>query len=398
MRPRDSGIGVASFPQRDRVGRGAAAAEALEKLKAGGVAGDKALGKRASGPSPRDASGLDGLHGRDAGPGARAGARTGTGRVLESGLVRRVDAQPGGGHPVAGRRPGSSPPRRFAGTVVAVAPGRRCDGARGGTGLRGGGASEPVAREVDGGDSRVAAERARVAPRVRELEVVVDASGRPVALRVQPHDEPGGRARRCGRMRKGIREGNDPEHRGDHGNPCEAPGCEAFKSVHSGQPTRAADRCRTPFPHPPISCKIVKSSKEVFHSVAYSGYSVLVPRRPRIFEQGCMYHLTPKGNDGRRIFGRRHRFDLVHRLDAVARSYGLVILGYCLMDNHLHFVIVVRDSRVSDAMRSPRRVRALGKPASRAARASLREPLPLRAASCSDRHLIAALNASTSTR
>jgi REP element-mobilizing transposase RayT len=60
----------------------------------------------------------------------------------------------------------------------------------------------------------------------------------------------------------------------------------------------------------------------------------------RVWEPGAVYHVTPKGNDGRTIFlDDRDRRDMLVRMDAAAERYGATFHGYCLMDNHLHYLI-----------------------------------------------------------
>ncbi len=63
-------------------------------------------------------------------------------------------------------------------------------------------------------------------------------------------------------------------------------------------------------------------------------------REPRAWEKGAVYHVVPKGNDGRRIFvDDRDRRNFLVRLDAAAAAYEAAIVGYCLMDNHVHWLI-----------------------------------------------------------
>jgi REP element-mobilizing transposase RayT len=64
-------------------------------------------------------------------------------------------------------------------------------------------------------------------------------------------------------------------------------------------------------------------------------------RAPRVWEEGALYHGVPKGNDGRPIVvDDRDRRDLLVRIDAAAETYGATFLGYCLMDNHLHCLVI----------------------------------------------------------
>ena len=77
-----------------------------------------------------------------------------------------------------------------------------------------------------------------------------------------------------------------------------------------------------------------------------------MPRSPREVEPGGIYHVTPRGNDGRDVFlddADRRRFLL--RLGLVARRYGWVVFGYCLMTNHVHLLVQVPDGGLSEGMR-----------------------------------------------
>jgi REP element-mobilizing transposase RayT len=85
--------------------------------------------------------------------------------------------------------------------------------------------------------------------------------------------------------------------------------------------------------------------------VARYEYNACVPRRPRTWDPGGIYHLTPKGNDGRVLF--RHNVDrreILHRCDLVTSNHDLSILGYCLMDNHCHFLVRCGDEGLSQAI------------------------------------------------
>jgi putative transposase len=68
-----------------------------------------------------------------------------------------------------------------------------------------------------------------------------------------------------------------------------------------------------------------------------------MPRLARITIPGVPHHVTQRGNDRQDVFfvddDRRMYLDLLERQ---AEHYGLDVLGYCLMPNHVHLVAVPR--------------------------------------------------------
>ena len=66
-----------------------------------------------------------------------------------------------------------------------------------------------------------------------------------------------------------------------------------------------------------------------------------MPRRPRIIIPGIAHHVTQRGNNRQQVFysDDQRRFYL-HLLTRHATRYRVRILGYCLMTNHVHLVVV----------------------------------------------------------
>jgi putative transposase len=68
-------------------------------------------------------------------------------------------------------------------------------------------------------------------------------------------------------------------------------------------------------------------------------------------EHGGVYHVAPRGNDGRDVFtddhDRRRHLEL---LDRVATKYSWVVLGYCQMTNHFHLLVQVPQGGLSTGM------------------------------------------------
>jgi putative transposase len=73
----------------------------------------------------------------------------------------------------------------------------------------------------------------------------------------------------------------------------------------------------------------------------------------RSWEPGGIYHLAPKGNDGRPMF-----YDDVDRTHFIVRStlvlakYEVTVLGYCLMTNHAHLLVRSGKPGLSCAMQA----------------------------------------------
>lgn len=68
--------------------------------------------------------------------------------------------------------------------------------------------------------------------------------------------------------------------------------------------------------------------------------------------EGSTYHLMARGNDRRRIFeDDEDRSCLLGLMDVVATHRAWVGYAYCLMENHLHFVVTTPRADVGDGMR-----------------------------------------------
>ena len=64
----------------------------------------------------------------------------------------------------------------------------------------------------------------------------------------------------------------------------------------------------------------------------------------RIVAVGVPYHVTQRGNNRQDVFfvndDRRCYLDLLRE---ASRRFGLEVLGYCLMTNHVHLLVVPRN-------------------------------------------------------
>jgi len=63
-------------------------------------------------------------------------------------------------------------------------------------------------------------------------------------------------------------------------------------------------------------------------------------RKPRVFIQGGIYHITSRGNDRQNVFRtERDRLRFLERLKESALMYNVRVYMYCLMSNHIHLLI-----------------------------------------------------------
>lgn len=65
-----------------------------------------------------------------------------------------------------------------------------------------------------------------------------------------------------------------------------------------------------------------------------------MPRRPRVFVAGAVYHVYARVARGERVFGdAREAAAFVDVLRAVKREHGLSVLAWCLMSTHYHLAV-----------------------------------------------------------
>ncbi len=66
-----------------------------------------------------------------------------------------------------------------------------------------------------------------------------------------------------------------------------------------------------------------------------------MPRFPRPVFAGIPHHVTQRGNRQERVFFRdSDRITYLRCLGKFAVRYGVKVLAYCLMDNHVHLIVV----------------------------------------------------------
>src|SRR5438128_1261231 len=75
---------------------------------------------------------------------------------------------------------------------------------------------------------------------------------------------------------------------------------------------------------------------------------LLMARKPRIYFPGAVYHVMLRGNGGMRIFfldeDREYFYFLIGE---GIRRYKYEIHGFCLMSNHVHFLLRVGNVSLS---------------------------------------------------
>jgi len=77
-----------------------------------------------------------------------------------------------------------------------------------------------------------------------------------------------------------------------------------------------------------------------------------MPRAPRSFHGPGFFHITTRGDRREEVFfDERDYARFVEILDDVVRRYRWRCFAYCLMPNHYHLLIEVRDESLSDGMR-----------------------------------------------
>lgn len=78
-----------------------------------------------------------------------------------------------------------------------------------------------------------------------------------------------------------------------------------------------------------------------------------MPRIQRQASESGYYHVMLRGNARQLLFeSDDDRRAFLSALDTVMEKTGLCLLAWCLMDNHVHFVVDAHDCALSDAMRS----------------------------------------------
>jgi len=74
-------------------------------------------------------------------------------------------------------------------------------------------------------------------------------------------------------------------------------------------------------------------------------------RKPRLHVVGGVYHVMVRGNGGQDIFFEKgDRFHLYLLIQEGLERYGHRVHGFCCMPNHIHFVMQVQDTPLSQIL------------------------------------------------
>jgi putative transposase len=68
-----------------------------------------------------------------------------------------------------------------------------------------------------------------------------------------------------------------------------------------------------------------------------------MPRRARVVIPGCVHHVTQRGNHRKAVFfDDGERWIYLSTLRRACVRHGITIIGYCLMTNHVHLLVMPR--------------------------------------------------------
>lgn len=78
-----------------------------------------------------------------------------------------------------------------------------------------------------------------------------------------------------------------------------------------------------------------------------------MPRRPRMYLPGMPYHIVQRGNNRQPCFIERDNYPYYLELwRKMSRRYGVCVHSYCLMNNHIHFLVTPdQETSVSNMMK-----------------------------------------------
>ena len=74
-----------------------------------------------------------------------------------------------------------------------------------------------------------------------------------------------------------------------------------------------------------------------------------MPRRRRLVVPGLPHHVTQRGNYRQTVFEQPEDFKRYCRwVGEYAVKYGVEIMAYCLMRNHVHFIVIPEKEDLTD--------------------------------------------------
>ena len=69
-----------------------------------------------------------------------------------------------------------------------------------------------------------------------------------------------------------------------------------------------------------------------------------MPRQARLTLPGMAHHITQRGNYRKNVFHKDEDYSCYcHWMNKYSSNYGLDILAFCLMTNHVHFIVVPQE-------------------------------------------------------
>ena len=75
-----------------------------------------------------------------------------------------------------------------------------------------------------------------------------------------------------------------------------------------------------------------------------------MPRRPRIEYPGAFYHVMSRGNNGEYVLTEEEKPEYTRLIEKYKERYRFKIYAYCIMDNHVHFLLETGEIPLSKIM------------------------------------------------
>tara|TARA_B110000902_G_C14099270_1_gene509996 strand:- start:519 stop:806 length:288 start_codon:yes stop_codon:yes gene_type:complete len=78
-----------------------------------------------------------------------------------------------------------------------------------------------------------------------------------------------------------------------------------------------------------------------------------MPRRARIYLPELPYHIVQRGNNREACFIEPENYQFYLELwKEISKRYGVLVHSYCLMTNHIHFLVTpTTDTSISNTMK-----------------------------------------------
>lgn len=82
-----------------------------------------------------------------------------------------------------------------------------------------------------------------------------------------------------------------------------------------------------------------------------------MPRSPRVHYNGALYHVIVRGNNKAFIFEKdEDKASYKHIIKNYKKKYFFLVYAYCIMDNHAHLLIEIKDIQLSKIMQGIQQV------------------------------------------